>query len=297
MSEKVTTVSVAGINVAWTSSDADYEKLQENLEAGGYGSLVIDKKSSRAALSDALHRVFSQRHRRLIRPLGRKVTGYGVYEERIEDDGESLAHIEMVRVKIDSQGHLVFEGENFESIANQTNGAQKQAAMQALTLMYYQEELGKVSHNQVTQLFVKALNSLGGIRLLRRGGMYWLNQDKVEEWCNFFPCVTDAACSPGSIIIHRQNVVMDDDAWKTVSAALHQDINTKLEGIRERVESGTVKDRGLQSLANQASDLHSTIEQYENMFDKVLEELHDAADEASETASLAQIELEASLGV
>ena len=291
--ERVIDVSVAGIDIFWESSDAEYDALKENLDNAGFGHLLIEKKSPRAALNDALQRVWPNRRGagqgRILRPLGPKAVGYGVYQERIQDDGISIQHVELVKVMVEEDSSLVFFGDNFEALDEK-----QQAAIEILTTTWYREELGKVSHNQITKIFVRCLDSLGGIRLVKRGGMYWLNQDRVEEWCSFFPCVADAACNPGSIVVFRQNVIMDEDGWNATSHALQSEIHSTLDTIQERLESGEVKKRGLKSLQAQAATLHSKIEAYENMFGRVLTELHEAADKAEETATLAVIELEAS---
>lgn len=281
---KVIETSYAGINVFWKSGEADYIELTHNLGAAGFTGITLDRKSERAALSDALHKLFSKSHRRLIRPLGNKAVGYGVYREEVNTDGESLNHIEILRVKVVS-GQLIFSGDKYDSLADKDRNK-----IAALVGVHFDQEKDKVSDAQVTRLLVRQLNSLQGVSLRPRGGIYWLNTARVGEWERFATVVEASATMESSIEVYRQNVAMDDDAIRAVSAALTHEISKTVDEIKSEVGAGNAGNRRLKTLGGTANKLHDKIREYESLFGVALQSLHEAANDAAKTAAFAAMQ-------
>jgi hypothetical protein len=288
---QVIKTSFAGINVFWSSGEADHTLLETNLKAAGFSQFTFNRKSEGTALRDALQKIFSRSHRRLIRPLGPGVAGYGIYKEEVSKDGETLNHVEIIRVKV-SGGSLVFAGDRFEGLPEDKRSSIIQMISNIFTL-----EKGKVSDSQITRLLVRALESLQGVSLRPRGGIYWLNQGSVEKWIAFVSAVEASATEESSIEVYRQNVAMDDDAIRAVSAALTHEINKTVEDLQAEVVSGSAGKRRLQTLGREATGLHDKIREYETLFGIALKSLHDAADGAACSAAYAVVQMQAQEGV
>jgi hypothetical protein len=278
------TTSFAGSNVWWTSAEANLEVLKRELTSAGYGGILVEPKSDLAALRSVIESQWSRAHRRLLRPLPRGIAGYQITQETVE--GKSLDYSSLMQIQL-TNSQVVCSGEKFEALP--------QEAQDAITLMLnnkFADEKKQVSREQITRILVKILKTdFQAIQLQKNQSFYWVNANHIPAWDKVVRAVETAWKESGSQrgMVLKQNIGVDDDAIRAVSVALREDILHSVELIEDEVTKGDAGKRRLKTLNAQAKSLHSRINEYRSLLGPALEELHQSAERASKSATLAAL--------
>jgi len=234
-------------------------------------------------LKSALVSVYGSR-RCLIRPLEGR-SGYLVVQEKGDGEGNiSLEHLPLFSVDVPTgpKGIVFSDPKTGDSVE----------ALHATTVRnQFWDELDKVPSHKVARALVTMIDFMGGTVLRETGGIYWIPERTLPVWKKVVDVVESA--SPGkSNFIYALNTAMDDDCFRSVIAALTHSVSSEMERIREKVQSGNLGKKALNTQNNRAGDLRQKVESYEKMFSTTLAELKNTTEDvesAEVMTALAQL--------
>ena len=270
MSVVTKNVKYNGLTMFWSLCDSTpLEPLREGLTDIGRADLVPEKTEEGDALKRALHFVFRDR-RTLVRPLERMRGAYAVVLEDAAALGDEKMQYEEAFKVACIDGDLVFNPDDTEY------RFQVERAFQEQQKILPASKLGGV--------LTKAIMSLQGIPLRPRGGMYWLSEEKLDEW-NDIVDVIQGAHQGNSVLGMRTTT--DTGTLDAVCFSLTTQVEKMLETLTDDLESGDLGKRALQSREDRARELDSFIQDYETILGKSLQELRDRAGEAESAAAVA----------
>jgi hypothetical protein len=147
---------------------------------------------------------------------------------------------------------------------------------------------GRIPASQLSACLVKAVESLGGIRLRPTGAVYWMPGPKLDEWTHIAHAVEAAADGKaGAVYLLRHR--MDADAVRAVRDAVVAEVQADADRIRTEVTSGELGGKAVETRQQKVRDLRDKVLLYEHLLSVGLDGLHatlDAADQAAATAAL-----------
>jgi hypothetical protein len=137
---------------------------------------------------------------------------------------------------------------------------------------------------------VNILDSLGATRLRPGGALYWLPQDRIEQWQKVVEVIEQAGVDARNRIYLLRNK-MDADSVRAVRDAIVAEIGREATRIEEEVRSGELGEKALEARRDQAIDLRAKIEKYENILGVGLNQLTEIVNHADQTACAAALTL------
>jgi hypothetical protein len=150
----------------------------------------------------------------------------------------------------------------------------------------YNEGLGLLRASQVGSALVAIVENLGGIRLRPNGAVYWLPENRIDEWMAAARAVESAGAGrPSAVYILRHQ--MDADAVRAVRDAIVSDVQGQVASIHEEVLSGELGEKALETRRQQAEMLREKIALYEDLLGVGLSLLRAAVDQADQAAGAA----------
>ena len=264
-------LEIGGAVVFWSLAEwTDRARLEVEFARLGLAALVPDPRPAPACLRAALDEVFGG-PRVLVRPLATR-DGFVVVKE---DRGVAANRYQTeltARVAGDPP-NLAFDP--WDARAGWVESA-------------YRAQLGRVPAAQVSTALVKAVESLGGIRLRPSGAVYWVPGPRLEAFADAARAVERAADGrPSAVYLLRHR--LDRDAVRAVRDAVVQEVRDEAGRICAEVTAGDLGARALETRKKKAGDLREKVLLYEDLLAVGLQGLHaavDAADQAAATAAL-----------
>jgi len=271
-------ISINGAVVFWSISEwSDRQTLKDGLEALGLGKFVPDRRTNFACLRDALGEAYPSKDYR-IEPLD-DTDSFEVVKIIKGTDRNTYAH--EVKASIDKYRNITITPWSLQ--------------IDRAVVDNFNKYLGLVRSHQVTESLVQIVDFLSGTRLRPKGSIYWLPDHKLDEWEQVRNVVRTAARGKTELFVMR--VVKDKDALRAVTAAITAEIEAEVARIEADVQSGTLGVRALDTRKNQAVDLASKINLYEELCERPLTSLREAVTRAeiaaSQAAILASVKVEA----
>ncbi len=246
----------------WT----DQQKLAAGLAACGFEKSAPAPRTHRAALEDAMKNLFP-RHR---------------IEELEEADSWEVVRI--VRGK-DANTYIPqnviqlreeFGNPKILLTPYDTDTAGKLVG-------HFNEFLGLVKPAQVTAALTGIITLLNGTSLRPKGSIYWIPGTAADRWAEVCAAVEAAGTGHGNrchLIRHQ----LDGDALKAVRDAIVREVQDEVARIEADVQSGELKERGLNNRKDEAVALREKLRLYEETLHVGMGEMHALIDQAEQTA-------------
>jgi hypothetical protein len=140
-----------------------------------------------------------------------------------------------------------------------------------------------------------------GVALRPSGGVYWVREDRLEEWTRIADVFERASAqadkdgNPGSPnAIYVLKVLADEQMVRAVGDALTAEIAAELAQIEQDVANGDLKEQACVSRLKRVGALESKVKRYEAAFASPLTMLHEAVERASVAVAQATLQTSAS---
>ena len=149
----------------------------------------------------------------------------------------------------------------------------------------------------VAKSLVAINEALGGVTLRPAGGIYWLNEDKLDRWAavsDLFERASAHQDKDGEDVnpskIHVLRVVADEQMVRAVGESLTNEITSAVETIEAELNSGELRSEACERRLTKAAKLLEKVKAYEGSFGITLEALHTMLDRAATAAAMATIQ-------
>lgn len=265
---KTLTMNTNGGAVFWKAGDSIRSRFA-SLGRLGLDAFIPPQRSEEALLRDALCQIFRD-PTTLVRSLGED-GGFTVIDElrgktRNQYQTRCSAKWADGKLEVDSPnpGALLLDIE-----AKIREGSDQVAAI------------------AVTQSLVKLITHLGGIPLRPSGAVYWLLNDRLDQWADAAAIYSAAAAEAGATSIYVMKTVADPGAIDAVCDALTTDTAKQIEALNAEILSGELGPIALKNRAEDLEALRSRMASYESSLGKGLEGLAKMIDEASTATATA----------
>lgn len=158
------------------------------------------------------------------------------------------------------------------------------AALERKIIDAMKDASDKVTALSVTQSLVKLVDSLGGIALRPGGAVYWILNERLDEWAAAAPIYEKAAQEPGGSCVYIMKTVADPNAIDAVCDALATDTQKHIDALAAEIREGTLGPSALRSRAEDIARLRERMGQYAGALGKGMDSIAKMIDEA-ETAN------------
>jgi hypothetical protein len=150
----------------------------------------------------------------------------------------------------------------------------------------FNKHLGLLRQHQVSNALVEMLGHLGGTRLRPTGAIYWLPDNRLEEWRRVAQAVELASLNRPSAV-YLVSHPLNADAVRAVRDAIVAEVSTEATSIKNEVLEGNLGERALENRRLVAEQLRAKIGLYEQLLDTGLADLRRAVEEADDAAAAA----------
>ncbi len=268
-------IRVGGAVILWGLAPwSKREPIKEGLFALGLGKFCPEPRTPAAALKDALGEIFTASNQ-LIRPLKTK-TGFAVIEEARGEHGKGNEYVTLHTAQIDDD--LRIDLSPYDT------------AVSADIVNRYNTHRGLLHSSNVAVALVNILNHFGGTVLRPNGSIYWLRDERLDNWMEVVKVIEPAGASKASNIYRLKNV-MDAEAIRAVRDAITTEIQADVSRIEAEIRSGDLGELALEHRQDEAKQLAAKIKVYEDLLGEGLTTLTMATDRVLNSASAAALTL------
>lgn len=262
---KTLTHNTNGAAVFWRASPSFRSKFAP-LAQRGLAHLIPPQRTEQALLHEALQTIFSG-PTVLVRRLNVD-GGYTVIEEHRGDQrNQYTTHC---TCKWTDKG-LDINAPDAVALERKIIDAMKDASDQVTALA-------------VTQSLVKLVEHLGGIALRPGGAVYWVLNERLDDWAAAAPIYEQAAQEPGGTCVYIMKTIADPNAIDAVCDALATDTAKHIAALEQEIAEGTLGPSALRSRADDIKALRDRMGQYAGALGKGMEHIAKMIDDA-ETAN------------
>jgi len=144
---------------------------------------------------------------------------------------------------------------------------------------------------------VKLVEWVDGVALRPSGGVYWVREDRLEEWERIAHVFEQASAEkdregneqpPNAVYVMR--VVADEAMVRAVGDALTADIEAELATIEQDIASGELREQACINRLKRTVNLEKRVKRYETAFDAPLTRLREACKRARVATAQATLE-------
>lgn len=272
------TLKVDGVLTFWSVGKYTHlETLAEGLTALGYADCVPEPRTPSAALKDALVHCFKGRDYEVKSLKNRD--GFEVI--RIDRGDVANRYTNRLTAKIvDNGGSPQIQFSPLDSTA----GA---------VVAQFNEQLGLVLPDQVSDGLVKLIERLGGTRMRPRGGVYWLPSHCLGTWDGVAKVLAKCGHSGTDNTVYLVRHTWDPDSLAAVRDAFTAEVRAEAERIHSDIFGGQLGERAIEHRRQQAEDLRKKILLYEEVLNTSLASLHEQVDKAEQAEATAALVLAA----
>jgi hypothetical protein len=274
-------MAVSGGAIWWTVCEYyDRSSLLTNLTYRGLEKYCPEPRTPVACLKDALRGVFADKRHSV--DCIKSKDGYAVYEETAHEHRVDRKHI--VTAKIDASCAISFYGEY--GGASYTDKAQG-------ILDEYNRYAGMLISTQVSTCMVHIISQhFAGLCLKPGiGGLYWLPDDKLEDWRNVSEAVEASANLVGKAgnrhVSSMIRSAQDEDSFKSVANALIAEVQAEAARLNREINDEDIGARALENRREEAVALRLRVKQFEDLLGCRLNELEAVADNVEVAAAQA----------
>ncbi len=272
---------ISGAIVSWQVGLCRQEDVARSFEALGIGALVPPPRSEYECLRAAIAEVVPLRNKMIQRH--RRHDEHGCEVVDIHRDTEVNNYVQRfnarvedgdVRLSLPSESSNVYEA---EVLAGQCVEAQKA----------FEKHRHLLAGGAIGAALVKAVACCRGIRLLDRGGQYWIPEDGIPWWDGLAKAIEEATVE-GETRMGRFRVQMDQQAIEHIVAVLTKKVMAEADALLEKLSTERDED-ALENHKQEATELRELVEVYGEALGQGLEELKRVAattEQAAVTAAM-----------
>lgn len=266
---RITTTNTNGGAVFWKAGPSVRSRFA-GLEALGLEAFIPPQRTSEALLHDALSKLFAETDQ-LVRRLADPGAFTVVQEVRGKDKNQ---YPTLCTVKMDDKGVLDVESPDPLVLKAQITTAMREAA-------------DLVTAQAVTVALVKLVHHCGGIALRPAGAVYWLLDERLEQWSAAAPIFEHAAAASGGTVVYLMKTVADPGAIDAVCDALATDTANQIAQLQAEIEKGELGPTALRNRSQDIETLRKRMSEYETALGANMGELAKQIEDASNAMALA----------
>ena len=275
-------IKIAGRFTTWNFVESfDHQVLKDAFDSIGAGHLAPNPRSKIAALRLVLDKEYSGAGLRLVVParapqgtfIITQTVGDGIDIEKSKIEGERDISRVNVKPSVVCKAWVASDANGMEVVEAEFTPIEGTSAPIDLPNLR-QRVNASMAHVDARDLVLKVsalLDRWRALPLRSGGGAYFLPEIHVPEWNKIRAAVASASIGNKKAAIHTAPFVADSEFGELVVSSLGHDLRTKLSQLEDGADDRG--DRGLHTKAAQAHDLLTTIEQYENLVSRKLDDL------------------------
>ncbi len=272
-----------GVTYFRLASKTNLEELVRRLGAIGLADYVPEPISDKAALRQAIDEVFQpadKAEKLLVRPKP-DCAGYAVSVERPKDDvaiGDAWTVLRWV-ASVSEEGVIdlrPYDPNIVDMLIEKMHEARR-----------------SISAGAVSKALTTLVGHVGGVCLRDNGGVYWVRDDRLQDWEN----VADAfqrSAEKGETKIYLLRVQADSEMIRAVGDSLRAEVEEALAAIEAEVQDvDSLSETKCENRVRKIAEIERKIRDYETAFQAPLNALHTMAQRAGSAVATAQMILSA----
>lgn len=247
VNEKIAQGGNVGAIVWWVLNGVvSYTKLIESLQASGLDEKLMPPPiTADCALRRAAK---AQEERRfLARPLGRGI-GWAMVQERSTEDGESLTHEVVCKVKLTDTEQMVATPADHPVVA--------------LVRADYEAARDAYTPQDVSAWVVRVADSLRCLRLRERGGVYFVPADALPVWKGLVEAIRTAH---GGHDLYEVPAMKSEEAVKAILDAVVREAEEEATQMQQELIDGDIGGKALNGRADKVADIKAKVAHYEEL--------------------------------
>jgi hypothetical protein len=255
--EVIRTDATGGVLAFWSLAEfSDRETVLQGWGAADLAAFVPEPLPPVTALRDALAAVAAG-PRTLVRPLARR-TGWAVVRE---DRGESgNAYTQLARAEVTPGGQvLVVPGVGWDP------------PLTDKVLAEFAAQQGRVPAARLSAALVDILSSLGGVRIRKHGGLYFLPGDRLPRWREAADVAERAGGGRSRCYVMQQ--LLTPETVRAVRDAVTAEVEAEAARLSADILSGELGEKALAARTREAAALRGKVLEYERILGVGLEAL------------------------
>lgn len=193
--------------------------------------------------------------RRLVRPL--RKGAWAVIEEELDDVNDRLKHWDGPTITLDKLGRPAFK-----------NATAEEAQQVAASYTYY---LDALTTEDMSSWLCRQADRLCAVSMRTGGGLYYIPPNRMPEWRAVIAALEEAA--PKHTIYTIPAIRITADGARAILDCLSDEIEASVGKISEKVISGALGVRALNTRKDETRELLAKVVQYEEIMGSRLEHL------------------------
>ncbi len=273
---------ISGAIVSWQVGLCRQEDIARCFEAMGIQALIPPPRSDYECLRAAIAEVVPLRNKMIQRH--RRHDEHGCEVVDIQRDTEVNAYVQRFNARVEngevrlaSIGEASAQPDPWDTLAAQRTEIQKA----------FDKHRHLLTGGAIGAALVKAVACCRGIRLLDRGGQYWIPEDGIPWWDGLAKAIEEATVE-GESRMGRFRVQMDQQAVEHIVAVLTKNVMSDADALLEKLSAERDED-ALEVHKQEATELRELVELYSGALGQGLEELKRVAattEQAAVTAAM-----------
>lgn len=284
-------LSIGGAVVFWRAAKStNLAHVQEGLNRLFLDEYTPEQRSPLACLRAALPDAFPvpKGHRQAVRPIKNgKGKGFAVVEEQPEEAhaGEAWGTVRATAYLDKESGAVVLDPSSWER--EKYIAASMEGAAEWLTAA------------SVGSALVKLVEHCDGVALRPAGGVYWVRDDRLEEWGAIADVFEQASAkqdgegnpaAPNAVYVMR--MVADSQMVRAVGDALTSEVEQELASTEASIADSDLKEQACLTRLRKTGQLEAKVKRYETAFNAPLTRLKEPVKRTG--VAVAQATLQAS---
>jgi hypothetical protein len=276
---------IGGAVVFWRMARQTHrQEVRDGLARLGLAEYAPEPRAPLACLKDALAQVYSEKQtRQVIRPIKNgKTKGFAVVVEKPDEvahAGDAWGEVRAAAILGEEDGKLSLDPPDYD----------KRIAIQDAMAQAAQWVGASACGAALVKL---AEDYCDGVSLKPNGGVYWVREDRLDEWACiaevFEKAHTDNQDKPNAVYVMR--VVADEQMAHAVGDALTAEIEAELASIEADISEGNLQEQACINRLRKTGSLEAKVKRYEAAFDASLAQLRQAIDRAAVAVAQAAVQ-------
>ena len=287
-------LSIGGAVCFWRlAKSTNRAEVKAGLEHLNVGEYVPEPRSPLACLRAVLPGVYPapKGRKHTVRPIKNgKSKGFAIVQEKPDDTHAGSAWGEVVATAklLEQEGKLEIDPYDWDTRDRVMTGMQGAAEW--------------LTNTSVGTALVKLVEEhCDGVALRPSGGVYWIREDRLDEWTRIADVFESASAkgdsdgkdvAPNAIYVLR--VMADEQMVRAVGDALTSEVSLEVAGIEADIAASDLGEQACITRLRKTAALESKVKRYESAFAFPLSELRDAVQRTSVAVAQATMQASAS---
>lgn len=266
------TISADGAVVYWQLQDTSRDALVDGLKAIDLAEYAPNEKTDVASLKASITQYLadhkpSEGHVKQVVPKAKAEDGFEVWDFEQAETGQRNQPV------LDFTAHLVpNDPDGNEMRVEITDGYADQWTLQR----GYERAKRTLNGAAVGNSMVRILKHLGGTALRQSGAVYWIPSTSLPKWESVAQAVEGSCISKvRKSIVFKLTTRMDEGTLRAVKHAIVEEIASEVADINQRVFSGELGEKAMETQKTRAEGLYERIKLYEGIIGEALDGLRE----------------------